>query len=357
MTHTLGSLAHGRDNNFNLVRAVAATAVLVSHAHPIALGEGAEEPLVALTGHSLGGLSVWAFFAISGFLITMSFARSRTRTEFLLARVLRLFPGLFVSLMLVAFLMGPLVTALPPAAYLADPATWSFVPRNMALLPLQYTLPGVFDDTPYQAVEGSIWTLFHEVMCYAGVFLAGLLGLVARRGAMTLAIAAYLAIWFGVAAGLAAEALPLPGRIVSFHQLSLPFVIGMAFYAWRDRLPLHFGILAALAGLTWALGGTLFYDPMLALTLSYGVFWVAYVPAGAIRAYNRIGDYSYGIYIYAFPVQGLMVWLMGPQTPLFNMMTAFPLTLALSVASWHLVESPALAQRKPLAARLKRQAA
>jgi len=85
----LGEKASGRDNNLNLIRAIAATAVLVSHAFPITLGPTASEPLVASTGHSLGGLSVYAFFAISGFLISMSFERTSSWLSFLTARFLR----------------------------------------------------------------------------------------------------------------------------------------------------------------------------------------------------------------------------------------------------------------------------
>ena len=130
----IDQLASGRDNNLNLIRMVAAAAVLVSHAWPIALGAGTPEPLSQLTGHSLGSLAVYVFFAVSGFLIMASFDRTRDPVAFLAARTLRLFPALFVSLLLVAFVLGPVVTTLPVAEYLAHPQTLAFVPRNMALV-------------------------------------------------------------------------------------------------------------------------------------------------------------------------------------------------------------------------------
>lgn len=340
----LGDVAQGRDNNFNLIRAIAAVAVLVSHAHPIALGPGAAEPLKALTGHSLGNISVQAFFVISGFLIAQSYERSRTRTRFVVARFLRLWPGLIVSILAVALLLGPLVTALPTAAYFGNSGTWAFVIRDITLLSVQFHLPGVYEELPYTAVEGSIWTLLYEVLCYGGLFILGTLGVLGRPLAMAVAFAAFLALYWGVRI----VDFGLHPKINSLITLALPFGVGTAFYIWRDRLPLSVFGIAGLGLLAWACKGTLLYGPAFALALGYAVFWAAYVPGGALRAYNRLGDYSYGIYIYAFPLQGFAVWLWGPMTPVENIALSLPLVLIPSILSWHLIEKPGLALRAPL---------
>lgn len=341
----LGDVAIGRDNNFNLIRFVAASAVLVSHAWPIALGAGVAEPLYAALGHSLGTLAVYVFFAVSGFFITASFDQSRSARAFAVARALRLFPCLAVSLLLVALVMGPLTTTLPLAGYLTHPETASFLWRNLTLAFPQFTLPGVFEDNPYPAVEGSIWTLIHEVLCYGLVFLAGILGLLGRRNWMLAALAGYFALW-----GLShALDWPLPGKLDQTRRLSFPFVIGMSFYVLRALLPISAWGVAGLSALAWACHGGPLAFPALALAIAYGTFWLAYVPQGRIRSFNRFGDYSYGIYVYAFPLQGLMVWLFGPMGPGTNMALAFPATLLLSVLSWHWIEAPALALRKRFA--------
>ncbi len=342
----LGTVAQSRDNNFNLIRALAATAVLVSHAHPIALGPGAAEPLKALTGHSLGNISVQAFFVISGFLIAQSYERSRTRTRFVAARFLRLWPGLIVSILFVALLLGPVVTTLPAASYFGDTGTWTFVLRNITLLSVQFYLPGVFENLPYTAVEGSIWTLLHEVLCYVGLFMLGVLGVLGRPLAMGMVFTAFLALYWGVQIA----DLSLHPKIDNLITLAMPFGVGTAFYIWRDRLPLSVFGIAGLGLLAWAVKGSLLYDPAFALALGYAVFWAAYVPGGFLRAYNRLGDYSYGIYIYAFPLQGFAVWLLGPMTPWENIALSLPLVLIPSILSWHLVEKPGLALRGPLVA-------
>jgi peptidoglycan/LPS O-acetylase OafA/YrhL len=340
----LSDLSQGRDNNLNVIRALAALAVLVSHAYPIALGTGAEQPLEALIGHTLGTMAVYAFFVISGFLIAMSYLRSRTKAKFIQARVLRLVPGLVVSLLVVGFVMGPFVTTLPTMTYLTHPETWTAVLRNATLIKLQFTLPGVFETQPYPTVQGSIWTLIYEVLCYVGVFLLGILGLLQKRVIGTAVLCVYIALW------VVKEAIGITihPRIDTLYELSVPFMLGTLIYLWQHKIPMSLlGVIAIIAA-CWLLRSTPLYDITLHIALAYTIFWLAYVPGGIIRAYNHLGDYSYGIYIYAFPAQGLAVWLYGPQSPLMNMAIALPLTVIPSILSWHYVEKPALDLRHRL---------
>lgn len=334
----LGAVAQGRDNNFNLMRMMAAVAVLVSHAWPLTLGKGAAEPLQGVTGQSLGHLAVLLFFAISGFLIADSFERDGDWRRFLRARALRLLPGLGLSLLLVAFLLGPLVTALATPDYLTDSRTWAFLWRNLTLVWPQFDLPGVFATNPYVTVEGSIWTLGHEVGCYLGLLLVGLTGILRRPGLLVIVAGAHAGLWLAVASG-AVEPHP---RIAAFLDLSLPFGLGVLAHRFRYRIDLCLtwvGLAVAVAALT---RGTVLEAAGIALAVTALALWGAYVPGGWARRYNRLGDYSYGLYLYAFPLQGLVVWLWGPMTPIANIALSLPPTLALAVLSWHLVERPAL---------------
>ena len=337
----LGQVSQGRDNNFNLIRMVAACAVLLSHAWPLTEGPGTPEPLQVLTGYSLGTLAVQVFFGLSGFFISASFAGSKTVAGFVQARILRLFPGLAVSLILVAFVLGPLVTSQPLAAYLTDRDTWLFLLRNITLFAAQYTLPGVFESNPYPEVEGSIWTLIQEVMCYGLVFLAGVTALLRRPALMNLGLAVYAVLWLVPVL----TPVQLHPKLVQFHDLSLPFVMGMAFWQWRNLIPLSLPGIAGLSALSYATASLPLGQPALVLLLTYGCFWLGHVPTGAVRRYNDLGDYSYGVYIYAFPVQGLVVWLFGAMTPVLHSLIALPPVLLMAVLSWHCVESPVLRLR------------
>lgn len=337
----LGDLAQGRDNNLNLIRMLAATGVLVSHAWQVSLGDSAVQPLQIATGFTLGTLSVITFFAISGFLIAASFERAPSRGQFLAARGLRLFPGLAVSLLLVAFALGPVMSSLPVGAYLVHPEVWSFLARNITLFQPQYTLPGVLVNATQTNIELSIWTLVHEVACYAALFIGGLLGAFSRPRLT----ARLLVLWIvGYCLGRA-MALPLPHRLVAFYGLSVAFSFGTLLYLWRRHVVLSLPVALLLLVLAVLAKNTAVALPVMAVAIGYGTFWAAYVPGGAIRAYNRLGDYSYGLYIYAFPVQSAVAGAFGPMSPLENIAWSLPLTLILAVASWRLVERPALAMR------------
>ena len=334
----LGDVAQGQDNNFNLIRFLAAIAVLVSHAWPITGGAGTIEPLQAGLGHSLGSLAVFIFFALSGFFIAGSYERSKSALRFTMARAARLFPGLAVSLIFVAFVMGPVVSDLGLGTYLTHPETGAFVLRNLGLVNLQYSLPGVFDTLPYPTVEGSIWTLVYEVLCYGMVFAVGVLGLLIRRRAMFAVFVIYALVW---CAPLLVR-VELHPSIAHLRNLSLPFVVGVAFWVWRDRVVLSVPICVGMIVAAIVAHETALSYPTLVLALSYGAFWLGHVPRGIVRRFNRLGDYSYGIYIYAFPLQGLAIWLWGPMGPALNIALALPMTLICAVASWHWVERPAL---------------
>ncbi len=332
----LDAYANGRDNNFNLVRMIAASGVLVSHAYPLSLGRAAQEPFEAtLQGITLGALCVMVFFGISGFLIARSFERSSTFRRFVMARVFRLFPALAVVL---------LITVLVAAIWFSEgseEALWRAAPqyffRNITLYLLQYELPGVFETNPYgPAINGSLWTLNHEVSCYAGVVVLGFLGALANKGRMGLLLALFVV---GYSAMIILDPHP---RLVSLAKLAWPFYVGVAFYVWRDKLALSWRIGFLIAALAVVSHFTLLFHEVFTVAVIYWVFLIGYLPSGAIRRYNSLGDYSYGTYIYAYPVQQVLANTLSPMTPLENIILAFPIVLVCAALSWRLVEKPAL---------------
>ncbi|MCU0948053.1 MAG: acyltransferase [Porphyrobacter sp.] len=340
----------GRDNNLNLIRIIAAAAVLVSHAFPITLGEGADEPLARLTGMTLGGWAVAVFFGISGLLITRSFDRRSTLVQFVTARVLRLFPALFVVLV-ITVAVGALVTTLPPAAYFASRETLTYIPRNLSLVFLQFALPGVFENNPLpQTINGSLWTLFYEVVCYAGVVVVGLAGLLRSRILFSLAFAGLtLAYLFSLSWQ--------PAGGIAFHadlliSLAWPFALGMMAYLWRTSIVLDIRLAIALWLVCFAAAYSPYLQPCVMVALLYSVAWLGFVPKRGLLLYNRLGDYSYGVYIFAFPIQQLCADVLGTAEPLSNIAAALPLTLLCAALSWHLVEERALAKVAPLADRI-----
>ena len=338
---TFADLPAGRDNHFNLIRLLAAAAVLVSHSYPLTRGPGSEEPLESLTGQSLGAAAVYIFFGISGYMITRSFVRRTDLWSFAAARIARIFPGLLVVLAITAFILGPIAATVDWRTFFADPRVWTYVPRNLSLRFLQFELPYVFTSNIYPgAINGSLWTLFWEVACYAMVVVLGLLG--ALRGKWFLGfLAVYLA---------ACVAIALTGELGSWTRLSFPFVTGMAIYLFRDRIPANGPALVLISVGALALYPTPLWPLGYGMALAYLALLLGHARADWLLGYNRLGDYSYGTYIYAFPAQQTVAWLV-PGIAVFEMIAlTLPVTIVLAVLSWHLIENPALERRERLAA-------
>jgi peptidoglycan/LPS O-acetylase OafA/YrhL len=330
--------ASGRDNNFNLLRMLAATGVLVSHAYPISLGHGAPEPLSgSLDGTTLGMVCVMVFFSISGFFITRSFEQKHSLTGFLRARALRLFPALAVVLLVTVAVSAVFLTDAPPHAFW--PAAGEYLLRNLFLFFPRYPLPGVFETNPYgTAINGSLWTLNYEVLCYLGVVICGVLGLLGRRAAFAAGLGLFLVLY------AITEALSLHTRIENLARLGLPFAIGMSFWVWRAVIPLSWPLAGVALVAAVLLRPTPLFSFALTLALAYGVFVLGYARIRFFDGYTRLGDYSYGTYVYAFPLQQLVASF-GVISPLTNMALAFPAVLLCAVLSWVFIEAPAMRLR------------
>ena len=347
---SLADVCAGRDNNFNLIRVVAALCVLVSHAWAVSFGAAADQPLSALLGRSLGSLAVFVFFCISGFLVSQSFDRRMDARRWLSARALRLFPGLAVALLWTVLVIGPLATDRSLPAYFADQETHSYVFNNLSLVFRQGQLPGVFEGNAIPGeTNGSLWTLLYEVLCYSFVLVLGTWGVLRSRPAVTAVLVLFLV------ALAASQLLPkstFPHVARTGLVLGLPFAIGVAFYVWRSYIVLNPVLLLAMALATVAVRTTPMFEPALVATICYGTFILAFLPKGAVRRYNSVGDYSYGVYIYAWPVQQSVAEFLGVIGPALNIAIAAPLTLLMAVPSWYLVEKPALSlARRPAAVR------
>ncbi len=330
--------AGGRDNNFNLLRMLAATGVLVSHAYPISLGHGTPQPLSNLLGGiTLGTICVMVFFSISGFFITRSFEQKHSLTGFLLARVLRLFPALAAVLAVTVVVSALFLTVAPPQVFW--PGAAEYLIRNLLLFFPKYALPGVFETNPYgPAINGSLWTLNYELLCYLGAVICGMLRLLRQRAAFAAVLLLFLAFYAST------EVLALHSRIENLAQLGLPFAVGMSFWVWRAVIPLSWPLAGAALVAAVLLRPTPLFSVAFALALAYGVFVLGYARIRPLKGYTRLGDYSYGTYVYAFPIQQLIASF-GVVSPLTNIGLAFPVVLLCAVLSWVVIEAPALRLR------------
>lgn len=356
-----------RSNSIGFLRLMLALCVLVAHCWP--LGKGAPTLLYTQTGRQadLGSLAVDAFFVLSGFLVTASALRFGV-VRYLWHRALRILPGYWVCLVVTAFVFAPIV-ALGENGTLSG--FWShsqgpvdYVRGNWFMALDQWTISGLLRTVPYGrfirgggAFDGSLWTLRYEVLCYLLVAVLAATAVLARAARAVIALllftyAIMLADFIRVGSLLAKPRhhsvlgpYPLVGvfdeQLVIY--LAFLFLLGATARLYADRVPLH-PALASVAAIAlvvslWRGGFYLIGQPAEAYLLLYAVVALP----RRLCAVGRRSDYSYGIYIYAFPVQQLIALLVGTRYGMAGYMAlSFVGTFILAALSWHVIEHPAL---------------
>ncbi len=331
------ALARG-PNGFTGLRLALALAVVVSHAFSVAGGTVADEPLVRTTGFTLGEHAVNGFFAVSGFLVTMSCDR-RGLKDYVLARTLRILPGLVAATLVVSLILGAALTRLPIAEYFRDPGLWTFIRGTLTTFKSNAALPGVFEGHLYRAPLGTVWTLKYEVLCYCGVLVASLCGLLRRRWVVGL-LCLGLAVALFTLAALRGDALA-KGTETAL-RLPLIFAAGACLYLWRDTLRISLPAVLCLGVALFVLARTPAYSPLLFLASAYAAVWLA-LGSLASRIFDPPADLSYGIYLYGWPVQQTLHALWPEPSGLALLAPALAITLGVAALSWYAVEKPALA--------------
>jgi peptidoglycan/LPS O-acetylase OafA/YrhL len=339
-----------RRNNFDVLRLLAASFVLFSHSYALT---GHPEPFADVSGWTFGEIGVVMFFAMSGFLIAKSWNEQPHLAPFSAKRGLRLLPALMVAVSVTVFVVGPLFTVLPLSSYFSDPTTWLYLVRCAFLITFFGTLPGVFETNPYpDAVNGSLWTLPVEACCYAMAAALGSLGLL-RRSRVLLAFSVVLVLCVTPLSpiSIAPAGGTTGGNLSLVILLGATFVLGNLAYSLRARLHLSWislGVLMAIWVATWGGGWSRATG---SVAIAFAVLVFAFRTPAWLRRLTAPGDVSYGIYVYAFPVQQSVAAIWGAIDPLLMMAIAFPVTYVLAFLSWRLVERPALALKRFVAAR------
>ena len=333
-----------RHNNLNAVRLALAATVIWSHCYGFIHGGIDVDEFRPVIGHSLAHYAVQGFFFLSGFLVYASLQRRASVIDFAGARLARLWPGLFVCIV-ATVAVGALVTTASGTAYFGGD-TMRFLVGNLTLTKGQYALTGVMCGDAPCTINGSLWTLPWEVRCYILLALLALIGWT-RPSIMTRVV-----IPVSFVAALIPHLPPVAdylsghvsaGRLYNLRiidELWTMFVLGIAAFLWRDRIPLSWPVCAALVAiaiLAGRVGTALHLD---SLALGYLMLCAGFLSARRRAVSAAWPDYSYGIYIYAFPVMVALgtsfafpshAWL-----ALANLIAVVPL----AAASWHWVEKP-----------------
>jgi peptidoglycan/LPS O-acetylase OafA/YrhL len=341
---TLGERGAARTNGFDYLRIGLAIAVVCFHAY--ALNEGSLQGMP--WAFQLGGkLIMPMFFALSGFLVAGSLVRVSSLVEFVALRVFRLVPALAVEILLSALILGPLLSAFPVRRYFADPAFAVYFQNIYGSI--HFALPGLFLHNPVGGVvNGSLWTIPFELACY--VILVALVVLGITRWARLFALLVFTAA-IVIPMGVWLTGDPLLFGSVQGRVLVFSFLAGVALFFLRDRVPFHRGVALAAAVVTVAGFAFPQWSYFAVFSVAYLTVWLGLQNLPAAPG----GDYSYGLYLFAFPLQQAIWQLVPIRAWWMNLALALPLGLAYAAFSWHCVEKPVLARKRALIALLTSQ--
>ena len=367
MRATLGSelqKSKGIGPGFDLVRIGLASLILFGHcfwvaglAPAIAVQNATShaiqgEQVVHYVPHVFGGqtyfrlMLVPMFFAVSGFLVTGSAFRTNSLRIFLTYRILRIVPALFTEVSLSALVLGPLLTTFALRDYFTDVRFWEYFGSIIGRV--RFQLPGVFWNNPSTStVNVNLWTLPPEFYCYLIVAALLAASLLAHRKAFTLIFAVATA-WL-IAGNVRAivdgqDVDPLPNALIVYY-----FFAGCLLFHWREYVPYHLTLFIACALASYLLYAyqMLFVAP---LFVSYIVIYVGMTALPRVPLIQS-GDYSYGVYLYGFPLAQAIICVLtqlrGHGWLLFGI--AAPVVFSFAALSWHVVEKPTLALKRAVA--------
>ena len=322
-----------RNNNFNLLRLIGATLVIFGHSYTTFGPQGIHDYINAINAGELG---VQIFFVISGFLVAQSFANKPHSIEFLGARVLRIFPGLLVAL-LFTVLLGSFMTTLPFSEYFNSPKVWDYFSNN-AMLSVRFELPGVFENNSFpKVVNGSLWTLPKEFSLYIILMAVGAAGGLSSRAVTNVVCMLFVFMHLQQTATW-----HLTLGIAHVDGAVFCFMIGVLFYANRVRILISLRLAVVVLLLTVLSVKYNYYTFLtVQVCIAYLVFVVAYHEKLQLPIF-RHADYSYGLYIYAFPLQQALAQLDVTKNFSLYILLCFIVILPFAMFSWHFIEKPSL---------------
>jgi peptidoglycan/LPS O-acetylase OafA/YrhL len=343
---------------FDFLRIFLAVSVLATHSVLITQGNNdffESEPYTLLYWVVLP-----LFFALSGFLITGSAMRLKLK-DFLLNRGMRIVPALAVDICIAALIIGPIFTTLSLPQYFTRYEFYAYFANITGII--HYVLPGVFESNPFPAtVNGSLWTVPFEIGCYI-IMSTFIISGVLNRKRVALAVSAATTAYIAVTYSPQFHVLDLFGdRLHTLldhffagrgNFLYSYFMAGSMFYLYRYRIPYHPGWLLLCVVIFMATAyGVFDFLPSLTQKLClipiiiYIMVYVGLAKVPPVPLYHR-GDYSYGVYLYGYPIQQAIVTLDPSVTsPVLHFAISLPLVTLVAMVSWHCIEKPILRLRK-----------
>ncbi|ULC60570.1 acyltransferase [Flaviramulus sp. BrNp1-15] len=339
-----------KNNNFDFLRFLFAIFVVISHSYPLSGGHESTQWIYQTTNGQvvLARLGLDGFFIISGFFIFQSLKRSKSLFSYYKKRFLRLFPALFVVLLL-TIILAPFVYEgeLP---FFKNHQVYTYLPNNLSLYGFQPTIKGIFDNNPYHSINGSLWTIRYEFSLYivlSCLYFFRKSILVKKNLLLFCFILLVVMNNFFMDRFAGSKIFGLNG----YETLDLGtfFVCGSLLASFefekinKKRIMLLVTFLIIVTSIYLN-----FYANVKHIILPIIILLIGFMPLPVFSDFGKIGDMSYGIYIYSFPVQQTLMYFY--KLSVFQLMFwSVLVSIVFGYLSWHLIEKKALKYKnKPL---------
>jgi peptidoglycan/LPS O-acetylase OafA/YrhL len=340
---SIGDAYNAKENSIGFLRFILAIFVVIQHSFVL---NNMVDPLTRIGLSSFGSLGVNGFFILSGYLITASWLNSKSFLGFSWRRLLRIFPAFWVCLLIISFIIAPIL-----AIYQKVPIELTFfydqlsyIYRNFLLLIFQQDIGNLMSSHPESSLNGSLWTLSWEFGFYMLLAVAGVIGFLTKRKEICIGlIAAYIISYW-----LSDCKCTIFFKFYTAQRITiLPFMfgVGVVGYLFKHKIPNSVSLLI-ICLIGWFLD--IKYNPNIPLYPFFFLYIILWLVVNLpVRSFEKHGDYSYGIYIYHFPLIQLILTVVTVQINswLLSVMVLIP-TVILAFLSWHYVEKPALSFKK-----------
>ncbi len=341
-----------KENNFDFLRFIAAILVIITHSYALS-GLGDKDFLVYLTKKniSFSHLGVAVFFVMSGYLIFQSAINTNSVLSYFWKRILRIVPGLLAVLIICVFILGPIISNLSLGAYFSNSETYLHLLSVTIYNISHLDLPGVFVNNPSQSVNGSLWTLQYEFTCYIFVafFVFIFPSIVKIKNYLLVGIFILMIFiriflgekyfWFNYSSPYL-----LGLNLMYTFEWFAYFISGMVLFIMKDKLK-SVGLVSAILLIFYVmfliLNYTIFARYLLYLLVPAIVYYIVF-KLPRISFISKHGDISYGMYIWAFPVQQLIIYLFPNINVDLYIIFSVLFTIPFALFSWHLIEKRAL---------------
>jgi len=335
------------DNSFDDLRFLFACLVLFVHSYVLLYGQvgAGTDPFTIVTHFQLspGTLAVYGFFVLSGFFMIQSLESNRSLWQYTKNRVLRIVPAFWLSLFLSSFVVVPLIFESSPILSTKAGSSLYFFMHSAVFQAFGsvWTISGAYLDNPIESINGSIWTLKYEVLLY--VLLPLIYTFVYRKSKLILA---FMVVLLVLSLGyILAEFMIFnifnSDEYSKLLLLTSYFFYGVLLYLYRELVIVskRFILISSFIFII-----SMFFGNLKLITLLFYPYII--IAIGSVirtRFFSKSGDYSYGMYIYAFPVQQTLVHFFKSDLNAYTLLVfSFLLTLMLSIVSWHLYEKKIL---------------